>query len=67
MALIRRAYKREFHIELVDDLLQRCGDAGSLLAQIAAKGATTLTASSQQAPVRASAVLRSYIGASAWE
>ena len=43
MGAIRRAYKREFGIELADDLLQRCGETGALLAQIAAKGAAAPT------------------------
>ena len=50
MGLIRRAYKREYGVELVDDLLQRCGEAGSLLAQVAAKGATSHTTASKLAP-----------------
>ena len=39
MGAIRKAYKKKYGVEMVDALLQRCGEVGPLLSQIAAKGA----------------------------
>lgn len=44
MGNIRKAYKKKYGVELVDDLIQRCGEIGPYLAQIAAKGAVQQTA-----------------------
>ena len=48
MPYIRRAYKRDYNIELVDDLLQSCGETATLLAQIAAKGANPPTGNARK-------------------
>jgi hypothetical protein len=45
MGNIRKAYKKKYGVEIVDDLVNKCGEIGPYLAQIAAKGAVQQQAS----------------------
>ena len=42
MNLIRRAFKKKYGQELIDQIVRRCGAAGPMIAQIVNRGGTNL-------------------------